>query len=172
MWGAHVNEPSSVKAFRSNKRAQFQMDWLLYRSSISHVVKCQNNHRTYWKITTNTEAKPKQRKSPPVSVWHYIIFSVQIKRLEKSTKPTGTNSTRTGIVRTAKANPHNLKLLLLLPFIQLLCQIHSDTKNLSDNSSFAPLFLYCSYCTFVSLFLVTFVPTFTTQDHWILHQPG
>lgn len=62
--GAHVNEPSSVKAFRRNRRAQFQMDWLLYRSNISHIVKCQHNHKTYWKITTNTEAKTKTQKNP------------------------------------------------------------------------------------------------------------
>lgn len=169
--GAHVNEPSSVKVFRSNKRAQFQMDWLIYRSSISHTVKCQNNQD----ILNNHHKSQKQNKEKKtkisVSLWH-IIFSVQIKSLEKSTMSTGTSSTRTGIIHRAKANPHKLKLLLLLPFLVVLCKIISDTKNLSVSSSFALLFLCCSYCTFASLFFVPFVLTFKIQDHWILHQPG
>lgn len=77
-------------------------------------MKCQNNQD----VLNNRHRSQNQNKEKKilVSLWH-IIFSVQIKSLEKSTMPTGTSSTRTGIIHRAKANPHKLKLLLLLPFL-------------------------------------------------------
>lgn len=105
------------------------MDWLHYRSSIKIItqhIKYHHKHRI-------------QRKPPPVWVWHYITFAVQIKSLEKSTMPTGTN--RVG--QDSYLQPHNVKLLLLLPFSDVSCQILSDTKNPTDpNPSFGGSFCF------------------------------
>lgn len=72
-------------------------------------------------------------------MWHYITFAVQIKNLEKSTMPTGTN--RAG--QDSYVQPHKFKLLHLLPFLDVSCQIISDTKNPTDpNPSFGGSFCF------------------------------